>query len=67
MGLAIVLTVLFMNGEALGLMRASAVPAYAGRLFDDSYVHTLEIVLEDWETFLETATDEKYTSCTITC
>lgn len=65
MALALVATVLFMNGESLGLTPASAAPGYETRLFDKTRVHTIDIVLDDWEAFLETAAEEEYTSCTL--
>ena len=63
--LALVITILFMNGEALGLIPASAAPGYETRLFDDTRVHTLDIIMEDWMGFLETAGKEEYSACTI--
>lgn len=60
---SLLLTVLFMNGEALGLTPASSVPGYERRLFDKSRVHTIDILMEDWDTFLDTAADETYASC----
>lgn len=36
---------------------------YEDKLFDKSYVHTIDIQMEDWDVFLETAADEKYSSC----
>ena len=65
MALAVVITALFMNGEKLGLQAASGTPGYETRLFDKSRVHTLEILTEDWEGFLETAAREEYSSCTL--
>ena len=65
MALALVATVLFMNGESLGLTPASAAPGYETRLFDKTRVHTIDIVIDDWEAFLETAAEEEYTSCTL--
>ncbi len=65
MALAVVITVLFMNGEALGLKAASRTPGYETRLFDKSRVHTVDIVVEDWESFLETAAEEEYISATL--
>lgn len=62
---AVCITVLFMNGESLGLIRASSVPGYQTRLFDRSRVHTVDILLEDWDGFLETAAGENYTACTL--
>ena len=65
MALALLVTVLFMNGEALGLTAASKAPGYMTRLFDDSRVHTIDIVVQDWDAFLETAAEEEYISCTL--
>lgn len=63
--LALVITILFMNGKSLGLIPASAAPGYETRLFDDTRVHTVDIIMEDWMEFLETAGKEEYSSCTI--
>ena len=65
MTLAVLATLLFMNGEALGLTAASSAPGYETRLFDQSRVHTIDIRIEDWDAFLETAAQEEYTSCTL--
>ncbi len=63
--LAVVLTIAFSFGEHFGISKASAAPEYASRLFDDSRVHSLDIQLEDWGGFLETAAEEEYVSCTV--
>lgn len=63
--LALLVTVLFINGVRLGLVPVSSAPGYETRLFDKSMVHTVDIVIEDWQGFLDTAADEQYTSCTI--
>ena len=63
--LALVLTVLFMNGAKLGLTPASAAPGYETRLFDPSKVHTIDIVIDDWDAFVETAPEETYAACTL--
>jgi len=65
MVLAVLGTLLFMGGESLGLTAASSAPGYETRLFDKSRVHTIDILLEDWDAFLETAPEEEYTSCTL--
>ena len=61
---ALLLTILFMNGEALGLQAISSI-GYEDRLFDDSRVHTVDIVMDDWENFIETCENEQYASCTV--
>ncbi len=63
--LTLVLTILFMNAESLGIQKASSVPGYETRLFDTSKVHTLNIVMDDWEEFIESCTDEEYTRCSV--
>ena len=63
MVLALVLTVVFMNGESLGVQAASSAPGYESRLFDTAAVHTIDIVMDDWEGFLDTCTNEEYALC----
>jgi hypothetical protein len=63
--LSLLLTVLFMNGEALGITASSRSMAYEGSLFDTSRVHTIDIVIDDWDAFLDTATSEEYTVCNL--
>lgn len=45
---------------------ASSEPGYVSKLFDDSYVHTIDISMNDWDSFLQTAPEELYSSCTLT-
>ena len=63
--LACVLTAGFMNGEKLGIRSSSSDPEYASRIFDDSRVHTVDIRIEDWEGFLENASEEEYSECDV--
>lgn len=59
----LLLTVLFINGSALGIQAASKALGYENRLFDASRVHTLDLVVDDWDGFLEGCEDEKYVAC----
>lgn len=63
--LALVLTVAFMNGERLGVEAVAYGGGYEERLFDTSRVHTIDIVMDDWEGFLDTCTDEEYVLCSL--
>ncbi len=63
--LTLVITVVFMNGERLGLVPAFSAPGYETRLFDKSKVHRIDIVIDDWQGFLDTAAEEQYSCCTI--
>ena len=42
------------------------VMGYEDRLFDVSRVHTIDISMENWETFIETCENEEYTACDVT-
>lgn len=61
--LALVLTGIWMKAPSLGIQAASTVKGYESRLFDTSRVHTIDIVMDDWEGFLEGCTDEEYVLC----
>ena len=39
---------------------------YEDKLFDTSYVHTIDIKIEDWEGFIDTARSEEYSLCSVT-
>lgn len=65
LALTLVLTILFMNAESLGVQKASSAPGYETRLFDTSKVHTVNIVMEDWDEFIESCTDEEYARCSV--
>ena len=62
--LSLVFTLLFLNGEALGIQPASKAMVYENRLFDTSEVHTIDIVMDDWEDFIENCENEEYVTCT---
>lgn len=62
--IAMIVTVLFMNGQTLGVT-AVVKPGYEQRLFDTTRVHQIDIVMEDWDGFLETCENEEYTTCAV--
>ena len=61
--LALLLTILFMNGAALGIWASDSSLGYEDRIFDTATVHTIDIRMDDWEGFLEECTDEEYVLC----
>ena len=63
--LSFLLCIAFMNGEVLGIQAASKVMGYENRLFDTSRVHTIDIVMDDWDAFLTTARNEEYSVCSV--
>lgn len=65
LALTLLLTVLFVNAEYFGVQKASSVMGYEDRLFDTSRVHTIDIVMDDWEEFTANCQSEEYYSCTV--
>lgn len=63
--LALLLTALFVNGESLGLQKASTAMAYETALFDTSKVHTINIIMDDWDEFTANCKSEEYYACTV--
>lgn len=62
---ALILTIVFMNSGSLGIQAVNAAVGYASRLFDTSTVHTIDIVMDDWDSFIEECTNEEYVLCTV--
>ena len=62
---SLLLCIVFMNGEAVGIQAASKTMGYEKRLFDTTRVHTIDIVMNDWDGFLATARNEEYTVCSV--
>lgn len=61
----LLLTALFVNLERFGVQAASKVMGYESRLFDTSRVHTINIIMDDWEEFTASCKSEEYSSCTL--
>ena len=62
---ALLISVLFMNGTAFGIPVQANAMGYENRLFDTSKVHTIDIVIDDWNAFLQTAQSEEYSVCSV--
>ena len=65
LALTLVITVLFMNGESLGIKKSSTVMKYESTLFNKSKVHTIDIVMDDWDEFTANARSEEYYTCSV--
>lgn len=61
--LCFALSVVFCCGKSLGIETAAKFIGYENRLFDTSYVHTIDIVMDDWEGFIDGCEDEEYVVC----
>lgn len=65
MVLLLVLTLLFMGGASRGIVSAGSAMGYEEGLFDTSSVHTIDIVMDDWDSFIETCESEEYSVCAV--
>lgn len=61
----LILTVVFANAESLGIQKVSAIMGYEDTLFDTSKVHTINILMDDWEEFTKNCANEEYYACTV--
>ncbi|MBP5733344.1 MAG: spore coat protein CotH, partial [Lachnospiraceae bacterium] len=48
---ALVITIIFCNGQAFGIETVAHAMGYENRLFDKSRVHSIDIVMNDWDGF----------------
>lgn len=65
--IAVLVTALFMNGERMGIAADDSMKfSYEDKLFDDSYVHTIDIEISDWDSLIENATSEEYYAANVT-
>lgn len=65
LAVTLLITTAFLGAAATGFISESRTIGYESRLFDASRVHTIDIVIDDWEGFLETCTNEEYTVCAV--
>ena len=61
--LGVLITLLFMNGQAFGLQASARAAGYEEHQFDSSRVHSITLVVDDWDGFLESCEDEEYVVC----
>ena len=62
---ACIIASLFLAGDKLGITPVSSTPEYSVKIFDDSYVHRIDIQIGDWDKFLEDAPEEEYVECDV--
>ena len=60
--LAIAVVGITLNGETFGIEALNDTSTYESTIFDDSYVHKINIVIDDsdWENLLENASEKEY-------
>ena len=65
LALILILTVLFVGAKGMSSEDAPQPMGYENRLFDTGTVHTLDIVMDDWDSFISTCTNEEYSPCSV--
>lgn len=63
--LMLILTVLFMSSSAFGLEGMDRTMGYEHRLFDSAQVHTIDIIMNNWDEFIANAASEQYYTTTV--
>ena len=63
--LFVIAAILLMNGRAIGLALLETPMGYEERLFDNTKVHTIDIVIDDWEELIANAESEEYYDATL--
>ena len=61
----VILALIFCNGKAFGIETQARTIGYENRLFDNTKVHTFDIVIDDWDSFISTCESELYTNCNV--
>lgn len=65
MVLCLAVTLMLCFPDAVRIQAASKTLGYESRLFDTSYVHSIDIVMDDWDSFVENCESEEYASCAV--
>ncbi len=61
----LIATCAYMGAAASGVIQTVTAIGYENRVFDQSRVHTIDIVMDDFDAFLETCASEEYSACTL--
>ncbi|MDO4501266.1 MAG: CotH kinase family protein, partial [Erysipelotrichaceae bacterium] len=61
----IVLCFLFMGSGHLNAITKENVPVYQTTLFDNQTVHQIDIIMDDWDKFIENCESEEYSLCSV--
>ena len=64
--LTLILAIMFMYGGSFGITPTVSAMEYESTLFDNSYVHSIDIVMDGWDSFIENCENEEYGTCNLT-
>ena len=63
--ITLVISFVFCSSQAFIADSAVHVIGYENRLFDHSKVHSIDIVINNWDGFIEGCENEEYTACNL--
>ena len=63
--ITLIIAMIFCSGNALGIEMSAHAIGYENRIFNSSGVHTIDIVMNNWDSFIETCMSEEYSSCSV--
>ncbi|MDD6275982.1 MAG: CotH kinase family protein, partial [Clostridia bacterium] len=66
LALVLVITILLLLfADSFTVVSSGVNMEYANKLFDDSYVHSIDIIMDDWDGFTQSCENEEYTACNL--
>ena len=65
MALALIVTGVLMSADLSSVVVSARAMGYESKLFNTSKVHEINIIMDDWDGFIETAVSEEYTVCSV--
>lgn len=65
LAITLIMSMLFVNGENFGIKKTAHAMGYEEKLFDTTKVHTINIIMDEWDEFTDNCKSEEYSSCTL--
>lgn len=65
LAITLIMSMLFVNGEKFGIKKTAHAMGYEEKLFDTTKVHTINIIMDEWDEFTDNCKSEEYSSCTL--
>lgn len=63
--IALIITIALLGAVSKGCIGTDKSIGYEKRIFSIDKVHTIDIVMNDWDTFIENCESEEYSECTV--
>lgn len=63
--LTLLISVIFCSGQTWGIQAAERTMGYENRIFESSEVHKVDIIMDNWDSFIENCESEEYSECSL--